>query len=80
MLHGPTPAADPVVRDRLGTDAVWDVGGGALLGAALYCPYRTVLESNWSRRRVDEFDTAQEAIAEAEAQIWQRGKRGYRAV
>lgn len=35
------------------------------------------LGTNWSQRRVEEFDTVDEAIAEAEAQMERRVKRGY---
>ena len=38
------------------------------------------LGTDWTRRQVDEFDTPQEAAAEARAQIERRERRGYRAV
>lgn len=50
------------------------------LGATLYCPYRTVLGTDWSQRQVQEFETQGEAAAEADAQMQRREKRGYRAV
>ena len=66
------------------------LGGGMHLGAALYCPpfvlepkdqgYRTVLGTEWSQRQVVEFETEDEATAEADAQIRRREKRGYKAV
>ncbi len=36
--------------------------------------------SNWHRRRVLEFPTAEEAISEAQAQVERRLKRGYELV
>ncbi len=33
--------------------------------------------SNWGQRRIEEFATEEEAIAEAEAQVERREKRGY---
>ena len=38
------------------------------------------LGSDWAGRCVDEFDTAEEAAAEAGVQIERRERRGYRAV
>jgi len=35
------------------------------------------LGTNWSQRRVEEFATVDEAIAEADAQMERRAKRGY---
>jgi predicted DNA-binding WGR domain protein len=37
------------------------------------------LGTNWARQRVDEFNTPEEAAAEAAAQIQRRKKRGYKA-
>ncbi len=69
-----------MVHGDVGADAVRDLGGGVRLGPALYCPYRTVLGTDWSQRQVREFDEEKEAVVEAEAQVQQRLRRGYTVV
>ncbi len=53
--------------------------GPTLFGAWAVARSWGRLGTNWSQRRVEEFATVDEAIAEAEAQMVRRGKRGYAA-
>ncbi len=68
---------DPEQNERRWYAVSW---GPTLFGKwAVVCAWGR-MGSDWAQRQVHEFDTQEEAAAEAEAQIGQRGKRGYRMV
>ena len=68
---------DPVENEQRWYVVSW---GPTLFGSwAVVCTWGR-LGTDWSQRQVQEFETQDEAAAEADAQIQRREKRGYRAV
>ena len=64
---------NPVRNQRRWYAVIW---GPTLFGSwAVVCAWGR-LGTNWSRRRVRGFDTEEQIIAEAEAQVEQREQRG----
>jgi len=67
---------DPAEHQRRWYVVAW---GPTLFGAWAVVRSWGRLGTNWSQRRVEEFATVDEAIAEADVQMERRAKRGYAA-